>query len=87
MRGYLKSQLKLTDLRELMYNLGVSFKRMRNTMFLSELAYCSPILKQLGKEKARAASAPMVDNIKELFLKLVSSEASTKKRKKFPKGP
>lgn len=69
----LKSLFILTDLEELKHHLGVSFKRMRNAMFLSQSAYCSHILKPFGMEIVKRMSSSMVENIRELFLELLSS--------------
>lgn len=47
-------------------------------MSLLQSAYCSQILKQIGMDMATTPSAPMVKNVQEMFLKLVTSETEDK---------
>lgn len=79
----LKRLFKLTVLGELKYYFGVCFKRIGNIILLLQLAYCSCILGQFGIEMARAGLTPIVENVKEFILKLVSSEAEHKVAKEF----
>lgn len=82
-REALNSLFKLKILDELMLYLRVSFKGFRNTMYLSQSAYCSRILKKVRMKTAKTASTPRAESINELFLEPVSREAEHKEEKEF----
>lgn len=75
----LKNLLNLTNMWKIKYCLG-SLKGMEDRTFLLQLTYCYSILKQF-------VAIPMTENIEDLFLKPVLSEAEPKEWKAFPTVP
>lgn len=80
----LERLFKFTVLSDQNFYLGFSSKSIQNSTLLSQAAYCSPVLKQFGMELTRMTSTPIVENIKEYFLKLFSSGAEQKEAKQTP---
>lgn len=79
----LRSLFKLTDLQELTSYLGAPFEQIGYTKFTGQSAYCIAILKQLRMEMVKMMPTPMVENMKQLFLKAAYSETEQKEGRYF----
>lgn len=82
-KAELKELIEVYRLEGLKYCLGVSFKPIGHMTFLSQSAYCSRTTERFGMDMPKTVSTPMVENINQLFLGPVSSEAEHKKEKEF----
>lgn len=70
----LGSLLKLTDLREMCYYLGVAFEEQGNIMGFHRAAYCRRVLEHFWVERAKSTPTPEVDNTDKLFKAAVTRE-------------
>lgn len=67
--------MKLRDLGEVRYYLGVPLRQKRIVTGLNQAAYCRRVLDRFRMDRAKAAPTPQVDGIANLFEGGVSGEA------------